>query len=366
MFRENDYIVVLTTIHHQFFKANYIFKQREDRDYLCVEKDCEGDLNGTTIIQYFKSSYWRYATKEEIEEYKELNYPFDVTKLINKKQEEKGMKKIMLNTLETTYKNLLLRRNTVPLFMSNPGIGKSTIVKQFAEERGVTMKKITLSQRMPNEVVGMMMPDVSTNSMLVFDSHELSSLKDGDILFVDEAFNGTLKQTLDAFLNLIEDRILPSGKKLADIMIVAASNPQGLINLTPQIKERFIRIDLKFNDNEYKEYLNYKYGMPYEIGSLICTLIKREKYEIDTWNYSSPRSIEKAILQIACGLNTTYDDVLMPCLVKTIKSPMDITSLSVKEGDEVQYLDILKLLIININDKENRKQENRVADNLLS
>lgn len=363
MFRKNDYIVILTT-HSTTFKENYIFKQRRDQDFLSVEKDCEGDLNGTTLTSFIDSN-WRYATKEEIEKYNELNYPFDVTKLINKK-EEKGMKKIMLNTLETTYKNLLLRRNTVPLFMSNPGIGKSTIVRQFAEERGVTMKKITLSQRMPNEVVGMMMPDVSTNSMLVFDSHELASLKDGDILFVDEVFNGTLKQTLDAFLNLLEDRILPSGKKLADIMIVAASNPQGLINLTPQIKERFIRIDLKFNDNEYKEYLNYKYGMPYEIGSLICTLIKREKYEIDTWNYASPRSIEKAILQIACGLETTYDEVLMPCLVKTIKSPMDITSLSVKEGDEVQYLEILKLLITNINDKENRKQENRVADNLLS
>ena len=136
--------------------------------------------------------------------------------------------------------------------MSNPGIGKTTIIREFAESKGVKMLKMTLSQRMPNEVVGMVMPDVKSGTLKVFDSYELSSLTDGDILFIDEVFNGTLKQTLDAFLNLLEDRTLPSGKKMANIMIVGASNPQGLINLTPQIKERFIRYDPKFSKEEYE------------------------------------------------------------------------------------------------------------------
>jgi MoxR-like ATPase len=39
--------------------------------------------------------------------------------------------------------------------MSNPGIGKSTIIREFAEKKGVKMVKITLSTRMPNEVAGM-------------------------------------------------------------------------------------------------------------------------------------------------------------------------------------------------------------------
>ena len=139
---------------------------------------------------------------------------------------------------------------------------KSTIARQFAEAKGVHFEKITLSQRMPNEVVGGVMPNSETKTWEVYDSSELSKLKDGDILFFDEVFNGTLKQTLDALLNLLEDRTLPKGKKLADVMIVAASNPQGLINLTPQIKQRFERENLKFNAEEFIKSISHFGLMP--------------------------------------------------------------------------------------------------------
>jgi hypothetical protein len=71
---------------------------------------------------------------------------------------------------------------------------------------------------MPNEVIGMLMPDL-TNNKMVSDIEDLLSLEDGDILFFDEMFNGTLKQTLDAVLNFLMDRVLMSGKPLADVMI---------------------------------------------------------------------------------------------------------------------------------------------------
>lgn len=185
--------------------------------------------------------------------------------------------------------------------------------------------------------------------MQVFDSHELEQLKDGGVLFFDEVFNGTLKQTLDALLNLLEDRTLPTGKKLADVLIVAASNPQGLINLTPQIKQRFEREDLKFDSEEFQVYLKNKYGMPESISSNLCTLINKEKFEPNDWNFITPRSVEKAINKIGCGLKSNYDDVLLPYLTKTIKSPMDIKKLNVKKGEQVKYLSILKLLIASNN-----------------
>lgn len=88
-------------------------------------------------------------------------------KKINYKNKNYIMKQLMLTTLDTTYNNLILRRRTVPLFMSDPGIGKTTIIHEYLEDlneknKSVVgwipkkMKKITLSQRMPNEVVGMM------------------------------------------------------------------------------------------------------------------------------------------------------------------------------------------------------------------
>jgi len=265
------------------------------------------------------------------------------------------MKEEILDILNKTYDNLNLRQNTVPLFMSNPGVGKSKIIKGFAKERNVKMRKITLSQRMPNEVAGGVMPSMDKGVWEVLDNAQLSELKDGDILFFDEVFNGTLKQTLDAVLNLLEDRTLPSGKKLADIMIIAASNPQGLINITPQIKERFIRYDLVFDANSYKNYLKDTYGIPSIISSMLCSLIYKEKFEPNTWNYITPRSVEKAINQIACELKSPHDDLLLPILKQEIESPMDLKSLSINKGDKVEFLTLFKEIIKYKNDNKNKK-----------
>lgn len=310
----------------------------------------------------------------EIDDYKIYTFDEWLTKR-NLKRYEKGMKEIIIDVLEKTYTNKILRRTTQPLFMSNPGLGKSTIIREFAESKGVNMKKITLSQRMPNEVTGMVMPDLVAGKLIVMDSHELEDLKDGDILFLDEVFNGTLKQTLDAVLNLLEDRTLPTGKKLADIMIVAASNPQGLINITPQIKQRFDRYDLVFNADEYQELLKARYGMPEDISKHLCFLIKKETFESADWNYNTPRSLEKAINKMGCGVKSTYDEALLPFLSQKITCPADITSKGIKKGEEVEYLQLLKHIIerknelVDVkpkikNDTKNKIKESGASTNL--
>lgn len=276
------------------------------------------------------------------------------------------MIKEILDILEKTYNNDFLRRRTVPLFMSDPGLGKTSTIKRFAKEKGVKLLKLTLSQRMPNEVVGMMMPNIETGKLEVFDSYELTSLENGDILFIDEVFNGTLKQTLDSFLNLLEDRTLPSGKQMADIMIVAASNPQGLINLTPQIKERFIKFDLKFNSKEFEDYLKKEYGMPHSVSSGLCTLIRKEKFEDNYWNFNSPRSMEKAINQTAWGIESDYYGLVKPHLMIEIESPIDLEVLNIKKGDTVPYFELLKLIIKQKNDTKNNQQKARVTDDILN
>lgn len=338
--------------------------------------DCFKWYGENSCINYEATAYSPisfYKKDYKIIEFKEWEI------INNIKTNNKSMEKQMLDVLTKTYENPILRRTTVPLFMSNPGIGKTTIIQNFAKSKGAKMVKITLSQRMPNEVVGMVMPDLTTKSLQVFDSHELLSLNDGDVLFFDEVFNGTLKQTLDALLNLLEDRTLPSGKKLADVLIVAASNPQGLINLTPQIKQRFEKEDLKFNAEEFQVYLKNKYGTPESISSGICTLINKEKFESNEWNFITPRSVEKALNKIGCDLVSNYDDLLLPLLKKTIEAPLDIVKLGVKKGDQVEYLAILKLLVTETNaqinsklnnptkdDSKNRKQKSRVTTDIPS
>ena len=247
--------------------------------------------------------------------------------------------------LEKTYNSPVLRRTTVPLIITNPGCGKTQIINEFAKEKGVNMYTMILSQLMPMEVAGCTMPNLKSRKMIICDSELLLGLKDGDILFIDECLTA-LKQTFDAFLNFLQNRCLPSGKKLADVCIIACSNPQNIPNLTPAIKERFIRYDLKFNEIEYQKYLKDKYGIPEHISKHFCTLINKEKFEHDQWNYMTPRSIEKAINQIANEVHSPYEDILLPFLKEKIICPIDVKHL--KKDEEVEFLEVLKLLIKSI------------------
>jgi len=314
--------------------------------------------NGTVCI------YWKSETFSDVTYAKQYHILLTFTQwekltnnyLNNKQLNNKGMIKQINEILEKTYSNPILRRTIVPLFMSNPGAGKSKTIAAFAKSKGVKMVKITLSTRMPNEVTGMVMPDLINDRVVLLDSYQLANLNPGDIIFFDEVFNGTLKQTLDSFLNFLEDWMLLSGKSLADVLIVAASNPQGLINLTPQIKERFIRYDLKFEASEYQAYLKGKYGMPEKISAHLCTLINKEKFDQAGWDYVTPRSIEKAINQLGCEMESPYGHILTPFLSEEIISPIDITSINIKQGDNVPYIELLKLIVKNENVKETEKQ----------
>lgn len=207
-----------------------------------------------------------------------------------------------------------------------------------------------LPNLMPNEAVGGVYPNQITKVWEYYDSEKLANLKDGDVLFLDEVFNGTLKQTLDAMLNVLGERRLGSGKKMADVMIVAASNPQGLISLTPQIKERFIKYDLTFNATEFCKYLKDKYLIPENLGVLIANLVTKEKFEIGQWNYHSARSLDKAINQIALDADSPYYDFLLPILSKEIPLPCDLGEK--KKGENYPFIDLLKAFATKENEVE--------------
>lgn len=259
--------------------------------------------------------------------------------------------------LQKTYDNPILRKTTVPLILSNPGLGKTTVINEFAQERGVKILETILSTRMPNEVAGGIVPNYETKCWEHFDYGALRDLQDGDIWFLDEIFNGTLKQTLDALLNVLESRNLLSGIKLKNIMIIGASNPQNIIALTPQIKQRFNTWYLKFNKDEYCSFMKNRYGMPPSISSDLAKIIEKETFENKSqWNYNTPRSFEKAINQIGCDLPNYYDDILLPYLKKTILCPTDIKEIQIKENDEVEYLTILKHIVALRNKEEILKQ----------
>lgn len=222
------------------------------------------------------------------------------------------------SVLEGVYNNESLRKTIVPLFIGNPGLGKSVIVQKFADDKGVKIVELITSQMSPFEISGIAYPDKDSKKMEYYNFDKLENLVDGDILFFDELLNGN-PVVLNACLTILEQRKFISGKPLPNIMIVAAANPQGMAPLTPQIKERFVWYDVKFKSSMWADYMFNKYGLVRPICNKLATLIHNEK-DFNGNNFYTPRSVDKAVDMIINGVNTPYESTIKPILETLIKN----------------------------------------------
>lgn len=229
------------------------------------------------------------------------------------------MKKVK-EILEKVYTDDELRQSIVPLFIGNPGLGKTVLIEEFAKEKGVKLVELITSQMSPFEISGIAMPDKESKKMTYFNFDKLENLKDGDILFFDELLNGN-PNVLNACLTILEQRRFISGKPLPNIMIVAAANPQGMTPLTPQIKERFLWYDVKFDKNMWKDYMKKKYGITDSIGNKLANLIMNEQFT--TNNFKTPRSIDKAVNMILKKVETPYKTELDIILSELVTNKLD-------------------------------------------
>lgn len=185
------------------------------------------------------------------------------------------------------------RDEIVPCLLGNPGIGKTQGIYEFAKAHDRQVVEIIASQIMPSEVSGITMPDSDTKSMQVFDHARLSSLKDGDILFFDELLQAP-QAVLSACLTLIQERRMMSGKKLPDIMIVAAANPLRSPTLIAEsIRQRFMFIELDWDSEAWCDYVHDKYDC--QPTARLVTLINAAAKNSDRWNNLTPRTATKLL-----------------------------------------------------------------------
>lgn len=254
------------------------------------------------------------------------------------------MKKIY-EVLEGVYTNDSLRRTIVPLFVGNPGIGKTVIIEQFAKDKGVKHVELITSQMSPFEISGIAFPDKDSKKMEYYNFDKLENLQDGDILFFDELLNGN-PVVLNACLTILEQRRFISGKPLPNIMIVAAANPQGMAPLTPQIKERFLWYDVKFSSEMWAEYMFKKYGLVKPIASKLSALITKEEFTGN--NFYTPRSIDKAVNMIIHGVPTYYENTIKPILETLIENKTGNTVVlsdgkEIAPNEQMSWLQLIRL-----------------------
>lgn len=181
-----------------------------------------------------------------------------------------------------------LRKEMVPCFIGNPGIGKTQGIYEFAEKQGVDVVTFILSNTVPSEVSGIRMPDNDTKKMEVFDDMRMASLKDGDILFFDEILEAP-PQLWSACLTLIQDRIMASGKKLPDVMIVAASNKVASPTIIPEsTRDRFMFIELTFSFGPWKAW--FKETRHVSVPDYVSGMLKGTS---EQYNILTPRRFTK-------------------------------------------------------------------------
>jgi len=249
------------------------------------------------------------------------------------------------DVLAKVYDNESLRRSIVPLFIGDPGLGKTVLIQDFAKERGVKLVELITSQMSPFEISGIAMPDKETKKMTYFNFDKLENLQDGDILFFDELLNGN-PVVLNACLTILEQRKFISGKSLPNIMIIAAANPQGMTPLTPQIKERFVWYTVKYDKAMWSKYMTTKYKMPKSIINQLSNLISREEFISN--NFYTPRSIDKAVNMLIHEVETPYKSILNPMVNKLFTNPLkenvDLPNGKTLMPEEmISWLELIKL-----------------------
>lgn len=186
----------------------------------------------------------------------------------------------------------LLRKEIVPCLVGPPGIGKTAAVEQHARNHGCgKVVKIVASRCIPSETVGMTMPDHKSRSMAIYNSMQLSSLEDGDILFLDELLEAD-QFVLSTLLTVIESREMADGTPLPDIQIVAATNDTiPSEQLRCNIRQRFMFERFVIDQPQTHDYILERTGLdiPREILSKVTC-------EGGDYNVLTPRSLTKLCL----------------------------------------------------------------------
>lgn len=142
------------------------------------------------------------------------------------------------------------------LFMSNPGLGKTTIMKRFAQNHGMHLESLIGSRFTPEEISGYQVNNGGDylqhmNPEWFNRIHEKAAEGINTLLFIDEL--STCSEAVQgSLLSLIFDRTIGNGKKLPEECLIVsaanyASNLPPMMNIMAPTINRFAVVNLGEN-----------------------------------------------------------------------------------------------------------------------
>jgi hypothetical protein len=273
------------------------------------------------------------------------------------------------------------------------GVGKSSTVKQCAQELGIDFKDIRLSQNEVGDIKGLPFKEIddSGNTMVAFAKPKWfpRDPNSSGILFFDE-LNRASKEVLQAVFELCLDRSL-DGEKLPDgWIIVSAVNSDDdydVVDLDPALHDRFFHIDFEPSPDEWLEWARDN-----NIEQFITQFVSQNKELLDPpignlesgKVYPSRRSWEAfnefvslfnllenttMFMQSAKGWLGQEIAIMLQKFVKNefkIFTPDDVLEHWEKNKDDIEKscedIEIISMLSKNVVDEVNKRRANKLSD----
>jgi len=272
----------------------------------------------------------------------------------------------------------------VPTFIwGAPGVGKSSIVKQIAEQKGVGFIDLRLALMDPTDLKGIPFFDKDTNTALWAPPAFLP--RDGKgILFLDELNSAPPSVQASAYQLILDRKVgeyeLPDGWA-----IVAAGNREGDRGVTYRmpspLANRFVHFEMEIDVDEFRDWA-YKKGLDEKIIAYIA--YKNEHLftfdaKSDTKSFATPRSweyvdsilksdLDKALmLKVLSGAVGSEVAVGFLSFSKVMNKLPDISNiLACGEEEYSEEVDVLYALSIGLVSGLLRDNTESNLDNLLS
>ena len=141
------------------------------------------------------------------------------------------------------------------MLWSNPGMGKSKIMKQTAQRMGRKLFDLRLTGRDVVDFIGL--PYVEKGVTNFARPKLLPTAKDGPcILFLDE-INRANQMMLNAALQMVLDHRIGEHELPTECVVMAAGNPEtdpGVIRMSGAMKLRFVHLDLEADRDDWMDW----------------------------------------------------------------------------------------------------------------
>lgn len=206
-----------------------------------------------------------------------------------------------------------------PMFVSAPGIGKSSIVQQWAKEHNLPLIDLRAAYLEAPDVIGY--PIVNNVDGKQRMHHALPDFwpESGEgVLFLDEPNRGQTS-VLNTFMQLLTDRKIHKYTLPEGWLVVGAINPENEMNdvntMDTALKDRFEIFDVTYDKRSFLDYIkakNWNKNIIMFIESGVWTYELPEAVgTIAGMKYLSPRTWEKLNTAMTAGFKNEVEELLV-------------------------------------------------------